>query len=46
MVVTTTESLSVHEPVEPITWYVVVDAGVATGLGQDVQLNPVEGAQE
>mgnify|MGYP006186834139 CR=1 FL=1 len=33
-------------PIEPTTWYMVVDVGVATGLGQDVQLNPVEGDQE
>ena len=37
---------SEQDPVEPTTWYVVVDVGVATGLGQDVQLNPEEGDHE
>gem|GEM_PF-6923234 len=44
--VTTTLTVSLHPPLEPITVYVDVVAGDAFGLGHAVQLNPAEGAHE
>lgn len=41
--VTTTESTEVHEPLAPVTVYVVITVGVAITVPPVVALNPVAG---